>query len=111
MLDAKEMARLVREEDGDSEITSSTVHYYTQLGILPPAIGRGKGAFAPEHLARLRVARRLRRQGWSIAAIREELGQLPRKDLAQEIADSEAMLSLSRPPAETTAPSAAPGSL
>src|ERR1019366_4125159 len=97
MLDAKEMARLVREEDGDREITPSTVHYYTQLGILPPAVGRGKGAFAPEHLARLRLARRLRREGMSLAAIRDELAKLRRKDLINEIVESEAMLTVSMP--------------
>jgi DNA-binding transcriptional MerR regulator len=97
MLDAKEMARLVREEDGDREITPSTVHYYTQLGILPPAVGRGKGAFAPEHLARLRLARRLRREGMSLATIRDELAKLRRKDLVKEIAESEAMVTVSMP--------------
>jgi DNA-binding transcriptional MerR regulator len=97
MLDAKEMARLVREEDGDREITTSTVHYYTQLGILPSAVGRGKGAFAPEHLARLRLARRLRREGMSLATIRDELAKLPRKDLDKEVADSETLLAVAPP--------------
>jgi DNA-binding transcriptional MerR regulator len=103
MLDAREMARLVREADGDREITSSTIHYYTQLGILPPAVGRGKGAFAPEHLARLRLARKLRREGLSLAEIREEMERLPRRDLVQEIADSEALLALSAPAAAADA--------
>ena len=90
MLDAKEMARLVREQDGDEEATPSTVHYYTQLGILPPAVGRGKGAFAPEHLARFRLARQLRRQGRSLAEIREELQRLPRRDVDGLISELDA---------------------
>jgi DNA-binding transcriptional MerR regulator len=98
MIDASEMARLVREQDGDEEVSSSTVHYYTQLGILPPAVGRGKGAFAPEHLARFRLARQLRRQGRSLSEIREELGRLPRRELATLIAESDAV-----PPVTPTA--------
>jgi DNA-binding transcriptional MerR regulator len=82
MLDANEMARLVRDQDGDGEVTPSTVHYYTQLGLLPPAVGRGKGAFTPEHLARFRLARRLRRQGLSLAEIRDQMARVGQRDLA-----------------------------
>jgi DNA-binding transcriptional MerR regulator len=111
MIDANEMARLVREQDGDEEVSSSTVHYYTQLGILPPAVGRGKGAFAPEHLARFRLARQLRRQGRSLSEIREQLGQLPRRELATLIAESDAVPRSSPPPMTPAAsPRAARGS-
>ncbi len=77
------MARLVRESDRDEEVTARTVHYYTQVGILPPAMGRGRGAFSPEHLARFRLARQLRREGKSLADIRTELDSLSRKDVAK----------------------------
>jgi DNA-binding transcriptional MerR regulator len=107
MIDANEMARLVRERDGDEEVSSSTVHYYTQLGILPPALGRGKGAFAPEHLARFRLARQLRRQGRSLSEIREELGSLPRRELTTLIAESEAVRGASPPPLTVAASSRA----
>jgi DNA-binding transcriptional MerR regulator len=93
MLDANEMARQLRDIDGDAEVTTSTVHYYTQVGILPPAIGRGRGAFTPEHLARLRVARQLRRQGRSLAEIRDELARTSLKELLAQAGSSEPLIS------------------
>src|SRR5258707_14715663 len=75
MLDAKQIAAIVREQDHDEEVRPSTLHYYVQAGIVPPAVGRGRSAYAPEHLARFRLARRLKREGLSLAEIREEVNR------------------------------------
>ena len=60
MLDAKQIAEIVRTQDQDAEVTHSTLHYYVQVGILPPAVGRGRSGYTPEHLSRFRLAR----HGW-----------------------------------------------
>jgi DNA-binding transcriptional MerR regulator len=102
MLDANEMARLVRDQDGDREVTASTVHYYTQIGVLPPAIGRGKGAFTPEHLARFRLARQLRRQGLSLAEIRGRMTRVGPRDLPGPAGEPEPADAPPRSPAAAT---------
>lgn len=104
MIDAKEMARLVRETDGDDEVTPSTVHYYTQLGILPPAVGRGRGAFSPEHLARFRLARQRRRDGRSLSEIREEMRGLTTSEVEGLMIASAPLLASRLSPPATAAP-------
>ncbi len=85
MLDAGELAAAVLKLDGDWEATESTVHYYTQVGILPPAVNRGKRGYTPEHLARFRLARALRRDGFQLSEIRKHLERLDRDDLTREV--------------------------
>ena len=82
MLDAEDLAAAVRKLDRDTEVSESTVHYYTQAGILPPAIGRGRHGYTPEHLARFRLARRLRRAGSGLGEIRKQVTSLSPHDLA-----------------------------
>ncbi len=72
MLNADDIAQALREE-GDSDASARTVHYYRRQGILPPAYGRGDSAFGPEHLALMREARRLRREGLSVEEVRARL--------------------------------------
>jgi len=81
MLDAEELAAAVRKLDRDTEVSESTVHYYTQAGILPPAIGRGRHGYTPEHLARFRLARRLRRAGSGLGDIRKQVTSLDQHEL------------------------------
>jgi DNA-binding transcriptional MerR regulator len=81
MLDAEDLAGAVRKLDHDNEVSESTVHYYTQAGILPPAIGRGRHSYTPEHLARFRLARRLRHRGLGLADIRKRVSSLSREQL------------------------------
>jgi DNA-binding transcriptional MerR regulator len=90
MLDAEDLAGAVRKLDHDNEVSQSTVHYYTQAGILPPAIGRGRHSYTPEHLARFRLARRLRHGGLGLADIRKRVSSLSREQLVTafpELAD------------------------
>jgi DNA-binding transcriptional MerR regulator len=88
MLDAEDLAGAVRKLDHDNEVSESTVHYYTQAGILPPAIGRGRHSYTPEHLARFRLARRLRHSGLGLADIRKQVSSLSREQLVTAFPDS-----------------------
>lgn len=87
MLDAEDLAAAVRKLDKDTEVSKSTVHYYTQAGILPSAIGRGRHSYTPEHLARFRLARRLRRTGLGLGDIRKQVSSLGREELVTALQD------------------------
>jgi DNA-binding transcriptional MerR regulator len=86
MLDAKQIAEIVRRQDLDQEVSPSTLHYYVQVGILPPAVGRGRSTYTPEHLTRFRLARRLKRQGSALAQIRERLRDMSPAQVSAELA-------------------------
>lgn len=86
MLDAKQIAEIVRRQDQDHEVGPSTLHYYVQVGILPPAVGRGRSGYTPEHLTRFRLARRMKRQGAALAVIRERLRGMSPAQVASELA-------------------------
>jgi DNA-binding transcriptional MerR regulator len=82
MLDAKQIAEIVRRQDGDPDVSPSTLHYYVQVGILAPAVGRGSGGYTPEHLTRFRLARRLKREGAGLAHIRARLARMSPAEVA-----------------------------
>jgi len=86
MLDARQIAEIVRKEDRDQEVSPSTLHYYVQVGILPPAVGRGRSGYTPEHLTRFRLARHLKRHGAGLAEIRARLGGMTPEQVATELA-------------------------
>ena len=86
MLDARQIADIVRTQDRDQEVSPSTLHYYVQVGILPPAVGRGRSGYTPEHLTRFRLARHLKRQGAGLAEIRARLGGMTSEQVATELA-------------------------
>src|SRR5262249_25408973 len=86
MLDAKQIAQIVRTQDRDQAVSQSTLHYYVQVGILPPAVGRGRSGYTPEHLARFRLARLLKPRSASLAEIRERLGGMTSEEVAAELA-------------------------
>ena len=85
MLDARQIAEILRMRDGDPEVSQSTLHYYVQVGILPPAVGRGRGGYTPEHLSRFRLARRLKREGMSLAGIRTRLAGMSVQEVTAEL--------------------------
>lgn len=85
MLDARQIAEIVRTQDQDPEVSPSTLHYYVQVGILPPAVGRGRSGYTPEHLSRFRLARRLKRGGAGLAEIRQRLGRMTPDEIAAEL--------------------------
>jgi DNA-binding transcriptional MerR regulator len=85
MLDARQIAEIVRTQDRDPEVSPSTLHYYVQVGILPPAVGRGRSGYTPEHLSRFRLARRLKRGGAGLAEIRQRLGRMTPDEIAAEL--------------------------
>jgi DNA-binding transcriptional MerR regulator len=99
VLDAEDVAGAVRKLDGDTDVSESTVHYYTQAGILPPAIGRGRHSYTPEHVARFRLARRLRHSGLGLGDIRKVVSSLSRDELVSALADSETANRPGRKPA------------
>ena len=86
MLRAEDLAAAVRDLDGD-DVNHRTVHFYTQAGILPDAIGRGRNAYTPEHLVRFRIARKWARQGQKISEIRKRMATLSSRDVAAELED------------------------
>ena len=88
MLDAKQIAEIVRQQDQDPDVGPSTLHYYVQVGILEPAVGRGRSGYTPEHLSRFRLARRMKRQGVALARIRERLRDMSPAAVAAELAAS-----------------------
>jgi len=89
VLDAEDVAAAVRKLDRDPKVSESTVHYYTQAGILPPALGRGPNSYTPEHVALFRLARRLRRSGLGLGDIRKQVSSLSREQVATALGDSE----------------------
>jgi DNA-binding transcriptional MerR regulator len=101
MLDARQIAEVVRTRDGDLEVSPSTLHYYVQVGILPPAVGRGRSGYTPEHLSRFRLARRLKREGVALAGIRERLTAMSAGDVAAQMS-SAVLLSEEAPAAAAT---------
>ena len=90
MLDAKQIAEIVRRQDQDQEVSPSTLHYYVQVGILPPAVGRGRSGYTPEHLTRFRLARRWKRRGAALAEVRERLQRMSSAEVASALAAAEA---------------------
>ena len=86
MLRAEDLAAAARDLDGDV-VNHRTVHFYTQAGILPEAIGRGRNAYTPEHLVRFRIARKWAREGRKISEIRKRMATLTSRDVAAELAD------------------------
>jgi DNA-binding transcriptional MerR regulator len=102
VLDAKQIAEIVRRQDHDLEVGPSTLHYYVQVGILQPAVGRGRSGYTPEHLTRFRLARRLKREGMTLARIRDRLRGMSPTAVAAELAAGQtdpAPLSAAAPPA------------
>jgi DNA-binding transcriptional MerR regulator len=96
MLDARQIAEIVRSQDRDLEVSPSTLHYYVQVGILPPAVGRGRSGYTPEHLSRFRLARRLKREGAGLAEIRERLGRMTSGEISAELSSPPAARSRAR---------------
>jgi DNA-binding transcriptional MerR regulator len=61
----------------EAGVTTRTVHYYIQLGLLPAAGAVGPGArYSPGHLARLRLIRLLRQEHLPLSEIRQRLETL-----------------------------------
>jgi DNA-binding transcriptional MerR regulator len=108
MLDAKQIAEILRRQDLDQEVTPSTLHYYVQVGILPPAVGRGRSGYTPEHLTRFRLARRLKRQGAALAEIRERLRDMSPEQVASELAAGQTPAGPAAGAAQGQAPAALP---
>lgn len=79
--------------------TPRTIRYYVAQGLLPAPAGAGPGAhYTDDHLARLRLIRRLQRQHQPLSEIRLRVGALGEQDVADLLADDE--------PAETQPSSA-----
>lgn len=72
-------------------VTTRTVRYYVQQGVLPPPEGRGPGShWTRGHLNRLRLIRRLQDEHLPLAEIRQRLNALD--DRAVRLALREAEL-------------------
>ena len=86
MLDARQIAQYLQAHDRDQDVSPSTLHYYVQVGILPPAVGRGRGSYTPEHLSRFRLARHMKRQGLGLAEIRDRVNRLSPEEVTTQLA-------------------------
>ena len=70
--------------------TARTIRYYVAQGLLPPPAGAGPGAhYTDDHLARLRLIRRLQRQHQPLAEIRQRLASLGESEVSALVADEE----------------------
>lgn len=70
----KEARFTIRELAALAGVTRRTVHYYIELGLLPPPIGRGRHSYyTMEHLRRLRIIRQLRRYFYPLKYIKQVL--------------------------------------
>jgi DNA-binding transcriptional MerR regulator len=77
-----ELARL-------TDATPRTIRYYVAQGLLPAPTGTGPGAhYTDDHLARLRLIRRLQRQHQPLAEIRVRLSQLDEAEVAALASDA-----------------------
>jgi DNA-binding transcriptional MerR regulator len=57
-----------------ANVTSRTIRFYIQEGLLPPATGRGPSAtYGPSHLIRLQAIAQMKEQRRPLAEIRERL--------------------------------------
>lgn len=67
--------------------TPRTIRYYVAQGLLPPPVGGGAGAhYTDDHLARLRLIRRLQRQHQPLSEIRQRLTSLGEREVAALVA-------------------------
>ena len=70
-----------------SGLTVRTIRYYIQQRLLPSSQSMGPGArYAEEHLARLHLIRRLQREAFSLAQIRDKLLASPDLSRPEEAA-------------------------
>src|SRR5688572_27900066 len=73
-----------------ADVSARTVRYYIQQGLLPAPESRGPGAhYGAEHLARLRVIKRLQREHLPLAEIRRRLEALRPAEIQRLAEESE----------------------
>jgi len=73
-----------------ADVSARTVRYYIQQGLLPAPESRGPGAhYGAEHLARLRVIKRLQREHLPLAEIRKRLESLRPVEIQRLAEESE----------------------
>ncbi|MEO8272461.1 MAG: MerR family transcriptional regulator [Chloroflexota bacterium] len=77
----------ISELAGLAGATPRTIRYYVAQGLLPAPIGVGSGAhYTDDHLARLRLIRRLQRQHQPLSEIRERVSALSEGDIVDLLA-------------------------
>lgn len=85
-LDALDLPALASAAD----VSTRTVRYYIQQGLLPSPENRGPGAhYGAEHLARLKVIKRLQREHLPLAEIRKRLEALHPDEIQRLAVESE----------------------
>ena len=92
----KATAYSLAELANEAAVSTRTVRYYTQHGLLPPPRGGGAGAYYDDgHLARLRLIKRLQSTHLPLAEIRKQLKPLSDAEVnavlekeSQEVADT-----------------------
>ena len=85
-LDALDLPALAAAAD----VSTRTVRYYIQQGLLPAPESRGPGAhYGAVHLARLRLIKRLQREHLPLAEIRRRLETLSAEEIGRLAAEGE----------------------
>ncbi|MFD7073642.1 MerR family transcriptional regulator [Nocardioides sp. NPDC059952] len=74
-------------------VSVRTTRYYASLGLIPPAIRRGRVAYyGPEHRARLDMVTALQEHGFTLQAIERYLARLPAETTREDLAMQRAMI-------------------
>lgn len=90
-------------------VSSRTVRYYVQRGLLSAPVFRGRDtAYGEDHLLRLRAIKRLQERFVSLDAIQAELEQRSREEL-EEVAAGGELPAGGTPPGAASAPLPFPG--
>jgi DNA-binding transcriptional MerR regulator len=72
-----------------ADVTSRTVYFYVQQGLLPPAIGAGPAArYTTGHLARLQLIRLLQKQHLPLAEIAKRIRPLSDDQVAALVTEA-----------------------
>jgi DNA-binding transcriptional MerR regulator len=68
-------------------VSERTVRFYVAEGLLPPPVGRGRGAhYEQAHLTRLRLIRALQKGGGALETVRDYLDELGEDEAKAEAA-------------------------
>lgn len=76
----------IQELAAKANVTVRTIRYYTEEGLLPPPVTRGKNAYyTPDHLNRLELIRRMKEAYLPLREIRQVMLSLTEAEVVQRL--------------------------